>query len=50
MTSRAATYLRPHLVLMLVLFVGAAIAGFVLLPGDAERVAMLERDGNNVRA
>ena len=50
MTRPAATYLRPHLVLMLVLFVGAAIAGFALLPGDAERVAMLERDGNNVRA
>lgn len=49
MTS-VVTYLRPHLVLMLVLFAGAAIAGFVLLPGDAERVAMLERDGNNVRA
>lgn len=42
--------LKPHLVVMLAIFAGAGISGAVLLPGDAERVAMLERDGDNVRA
>ena len=42
--------LKPHLLLMMVIFAGAAVSGVVLLPGDAERVAMLERDGDNQRA
>lgn len=50
MTDALARYLRPQLLVMLVLFMGAAIAGVALLPGDAERVAMLERDGSNERA
>ncbi|MBL8565931.1 MAG: hypothetical protein JNM89_09455 [Hyphomicrobiaceae bacterium] len=41
---------KPQLLVMLVLFIGAAVAGVLLLPGDAERVAMLERDGSNERA
>lgn len=41
---------RPHTIVMVVLFLGAALAGVLLLPGDAERVAMLERDGDNTRA
>jgi len=35
---------------MLLLFAGAAVAGLYILPGEAERVAMLERDGQNERA
>ena len=42
--------LKPHLVVMLAIFAGAGVLGAVLLPGDAERVAMLERDGDNGRA
>lgn len=41
---------KTHLVVMSVIFIGAAVAGALLLPGDAERVAMLERDGDNMRA
>ena len=45
-----ASVFKPHLVVMLVIFAGAAASGLFLLPGDAERVAMLERDGDNIRA
>lgn len=47
---RSRRLLKPHLIVMLILFAGAAIAGVLLLPGDAERIAMLERDGSNERA
>lgn len=50
MNSRWFIVLKPHLLVMLVLFAGATVAGAMLLPGDAERVAMLERDGDNARA
>lgn len=50
MIERLARYLKPQLIVMLVLFAGAAAGGVMLLPGDAERVAMLERDGSNERA
>lgn len=51
-TSKRITPLlfKPHLVLMMLIFAAAAAAGAMLLPGDAERVAMLERDGDNKRA
>ena len=38
---------KPHLVIMVTLFAGAAVVGVLLLPGENERVAMLERDGSN---
>lgn len=50
MIKRPFRYLKPQLLVMLVLFAGAAAAGALLLPGDAERVAMLERDGSYERA
>ncbi len=50
MTDAIARYMRPQLLVMMALFLGAAVAGVLLLPGDAERVAMLERDGSNERA
>jgi hypothetical protein len=50
MIDRLARYLKPQLIVMLVLFAGAVAGGVMLLPGDAERVAMLERDGSNERA
>lgn len=46
----AAIVFKPHLLVMSVIFAAAAVAGVLLLPGDAERVAMLERDGDNIRA
>lgn len=49
--SRAVAVLfKPHVLVMSVIFASAAVAGALLLPGDAERVAMLERDGDNRRA
>lgn len=49
--ARALAFLiRPHVLVMLALFVGAAVAGLLILPGEVERVAMLERDGQNERA
>ncbi|MCB1505069.1 MAG: hypothetical protein KDJ47_08845 [Hyphomicrobiaceae bacterium] len=50
MINHMRTLLKPHLLVMFVLFAGAAAAGHMLLPGAAERVAMLERDGDNGRA
>lgn len=41
---------KPHFVIMAVLFVGAAVAAVLMLPGENERVAMLERDGSNSAA
>jgi tetratricopeptide (TPR) repeat protein len=40
----------PHVIVMLVLFLGALGIGYALLPGRAERIAMLERDGQTVPA
>ena len=42
--------ISPHLIIMLALFLGALVVGFTLLPGRAERIAMLERDGQTVPA
>lgn len=39
--------IKPHLVIMSALFAGALVIGGLLLPGENERVAMLERDGSN---
>lgn len=50
MASRLLPFVKPHMLVMMVLFAGAAVSGVLLLPGDAERVAMLERDGDNGRA
>ena len=40
----------PHRILMAVIFGGALLAGFAILPGANERVAMLERDGHGREA
>lgn len=37
--------IKPHAIVMTVLFVGALVVGYLLLPGENERIAMLERDG-----
>jgi tetratricopeptide (TPR) repeat protein len=42
--------INPHLIIMLVLFVGALGIGYALLPCRAERIAMLERDGQTIPA
>lgn len=36
---------KPHVVVMSVLFLGALFIGYALLPGERDRIAMLERDG-----
>lgn len=41
---------RAHIFVMALLFTAAAVVGYVLLPGDAERIAMLERDGKTIEA
>ena len=38
--------LMPHRLLMAAVFAGAIGAGWMMLPGDGERVAMLEQDGH----
>ena len=38
---------KPHVWIMSALFLGAMVIGVLLLPGESERIAMLERDGNN---
>jgi hypothetical protein len=40
----------PHVVIMLALFLGGLGIGYALLPGRAERIAMLERDGQTIPA
>lgn len=42
--------LRPQIVAMSAVFLAAVVAGWLLLPGDAERIAMLERDGKDREA
>ena len=41
---------RAHTFVMGLLFCAAAVVGFYLLPGDSERIAMLERDGKTREA
>ena len=41
---------RPHLIVMSIIFAGAAAIGYVILPGENERIAALERDGQTRRA
>ena len=41
---------RAHIFVMTLLFTAATVVGYLLLPGDAERIAMLERDGKTVEA
>lgn len=38
------------MVAMITVFMAAVVAGWLLLPGDAERIAMLERDGRDLEA
>ncbi|NOT69836.1 MAG: hypothetical protein HOP09_00745 [Hyphomicrobium sp.] len=42
--------IRPDRLIMAIVFAGAIIGGWVLLPGENERVAMLERDGHSAEA
>lgn len=42
--------IEPHMVIMSLVFAGALAIGYMLLPGENERVAMLERDGKNRQA
>jgi hypothetical protein len=48
--SRVGQLLQPHVLVMGLIFLGALVAGFMLLPGDDERIAMLERDGRDREA
>ncbi len=48
--STRPSWLRPHLLIMVVVFVGALGVGYLLLPDDNERIAMLERDGHDGQA
>jgi|GEM_PF-4579908 len=45
--SRLVPAIKPHFAIMCAMFAGAAVIGVLLLPGENERVAMLERDGSN---
>ncbi len=42
--------IEPHMVIMGLVFASALVVGYMLLPGENERVAMLERDGKNLQA
>ena len=42
--------INPGGIVMGVIFLGALVVGYALLPGDNERIAMLERDGQNKQA
>ena len=44
------SWLSPHLIVMSLAFVGALLVGYLLLPDDNERIAMLERDGHTREA
>jgi tetratricopeptide (TPR) repeat protein len=48
--SAAAAALAPHRIVMMVIFTGAVLAGWAILPGSNERVAMLESDGHSREA
>ena len=47
---RALPAIAPHWIIMGVLFIGALGLGYELLPGQIQRVAMLERDGQSLQA
>ncbi len=51
-TARSAVlgWLPPHLIVMSLAFFGALGVGYLLLPDDNERIAMLERDGHDRQA
>ncbi len=49
-TPMLPTLHRPYLVIMPLLFVGALAIGAAVLPGENERIAALERDGQTRRA
>lgn len=36
---------KRQMIVMIALFAGALLTGYAMLPGDSERIAMLERDG-----
>ena len=46
----AASPMRAHVFVMSLLFGAALFVGYLLLPGDNERIAMLERDGKTSEA
>lgn len=48
--ASVAASLRPDRLIMGIVFVSAIVAGWALLPGENERVAMLERDGHSREA
>jgi hypothetical protein len=48
--SPSAHMLRPDQLIMAIIFAGAVIAGGAMLPGESERIAMLERDGHSREA
>ncbi len=51
MTAEAVSSgLKPHRIVMAAIYAGALAAGWLMLPGDSERVAMLERDGHSREA
>lgn len=41
---------RPDRLVVALVFLGALVAGWVMLPGESERIAMLERDGHSREA
>jgi len=49
-SRRAIAAIEPHAVVMAIVFAPGLVAGYVFLPGENERVAMLERDGKNRQA
>ncbi len=46
----APAWLKPHILVMSAVFAGALAVGYLVLPGDGERIAALERDGKNQQA
>ena len=49
-TRLAPAWLKPHALVMGAIFAGALAVGYLVLPGDGERIAALERDGKNLEA
>ncbi len=49
-TRLAPAWLKPHILVMGAIFAGALAVGYLVLPGDGERIAALERDGKNRQA
>lgn len=48
--AAARQHLSPHLIVMALAFAGALVVGYLLLPDENERIAMLERDGHTREA